>query len=423
MTVGLVSTYHNRGGAAIAAKRLLDGLEMAGVPCWMMTARGGGAHPAIKGPNSASGRLYSRAGPFLDKLWPLKLYPGRTTNEFSPALLMTGTRRRVEKLHSDVVHLHWVSDGFLPITAVPRFRSPVVWTLHDMWNITGGCHYTMGCERFLDGCGKCPQLGSMNDRDLSWFVWHRKRNYWGTMACTYVSPSRWLAAEAKRSPILSEARVEVIPNGLDLSVFHPIDRREARRILRWPERAFMVLFGASGGTRDPRKGFQLLSRALEGMQTRSTECECALAVFGQSGESELANGRHPVYDLGTVHDEKTLCLAYSAADVFVAPSLQDNLPNTVVEALACGTPGVGFSVGGLPEIVKHRETGFLAKEGSVESLREGILWAQGVKDSPSIREACRETAERDFDLKLSAKRHLNLYEEIIEMARNSCGKR
>jgi glycosyltransferase involved in cell wall biosynthesis len=315
---------------------------------------------------------------------------------------------------ADVVNLHWISrlvDYRAFFDGLPE-RLPVVWTLHDMNLFTGGCHYDRGCGAYRRRCGRCPQLGSEDEDDLSRQVWRRKRDLFSRTPrerLHLVTPSRWLAEEASASSLIDDRfPVSVIPYGLDTNAFAPRDRGFARQVLDLPREAKVVLFVAHSVEND-RKGFGMLREALAGL---TGEEGLVLLSLGK-GEPAVPEGieqRH----LGFVSDDRYLSVIYSAADVFVIPSRQDNLPATVLEAMACGTPVVGSDVGGIPEMVRPGETGYLAEDGDPDDLRDGIL---RVLRDPDGREAlsrrCRERVLGEYGLERQARRYERLYRELL----------
>ena len=266
-----------------------------------------------------------------------------------------------------LIHLHWVADFVDYLGFFPHLHSSqhIVWTLHDMSPFTGGCHYDRGCQRYRQRCGSCPQLGSRRERDISRRIWERKQRALGTLdprRVCIVSPSRWLAGEARQSSLLGRFEVVVIPHGLSLANYRPLDRRQARRALCIPEESPVVLFIAAG-LGNPRKGMDVVVPAMQRLQKF---CEPFLLTAGASYPTLPAGQRH--LHLGHLGSSKRLAEAYSAADVFVAPSRQEAFGLTVLEALACGTPVVGSDVGGIPDMLAegggllrgtHRESRFI----------------------------------------------------------------
>ena len=280
----------------------------------------------------------------------------------------------INAFDADIVHAHWLGDNFLPIQQLASIKKPLVWTLHDMWAFTGGCHYAGDCMRFLETCGNCPQLSDPGPDDISARVNKQKRIAWARLPLAIVCPSRWLADCAGQSAVLRNKRIEVIANPIDTRAFKPLDRREARYAFNLPLDKKLVLFGAADGTADPRKGFAYLREALSGF---AESASLELVIFGADNED---NGDPidldlPIHRTGNLRDNVSLNLLYSACDVFVLPALQDNLPNTLLEALACGTPCVAFATGGIGDLLQHQENGYLAQLADAADLRRGIEWS------------------------------------------------
>jgi glycosyltransferase involved in cell wall biosynthesis len=324
---------------------------------------------------------------------------------------------RVERLKPDLVHLHWIGGGFVPVRTLARFSRPVVWTLHDMWAFTGGCYYDQNCGAFISGCGRCPLLGSGRQRDLSYWVWKQKYQLWPRANLTLVSPSRWLAEQTRASAIFRSARIEVIPNGLDLSVFKPVEKRFARQALNLPLDKKLVLFGALNAA-DKRKGFAFLQSALQQLSMQADLArETEAVVFGTSDSGGVPRMALRTHWLGRFSDEISLALIYSAADVFVAPSTQENLSNTVSESLACATPSVAFSVGGMSDLIDHEVTGYLAKAQDAVDLAQGIKWVLEDENRwRTLAQQARAKAECQFDLSRISQRFAALYQELLSAA-------
>lgn len=313
---------------------------------------------------------------------------------------------------ADVLHVHWVAE-FLDYPAFFRWlpaQKPFVWTLHDMASITGGCCYDLGCGKFAQSCGACPQLGSRAERDLSRQIWTRKKRSYGRLdpaRVRIVAPSQWLAREVRRSSLLGRFECRVIPYGLDLEMFQPRDRHVARRLLGVPPDAKVLLFVADKVT-DYRKGYFVLEQALDGIPPDDIFVVCV----GREAPASIQRFRHLTAD--GIANDRVLSFIYSAADIFVAPSLADNLPNTVLEATACGVPTVAFDAGGVPDMVRPGVTGLLAKAGDAAELRGAIL--QLLSDTQrlcAMRANCRRIALEEYDLTLQARRYMQMYEELL----------
>lgn len=418
MKVAVVNTQDRQGGAARAAYRLHQGLRTVGVDSHMLVMQRTAASadstvsavPAAA--NDLTGALLAR----LDRI-PLRLHPRRPVVPYSLNGFPNGTRRRLRTMQPDVVHLQWVGSGFVPVRDVSRLGVPVVWTLHDMWAFTGGCHYTGDCTRYRQACGACPQLASSRERDLSRWTWQRKRRHWAGADLTLVAPSRWLAGCALESSLLRDARVEVIPNAIDVAVFRPHDRETARRLLGLPPDRQLILFGAVSALDNPRKGFPDLQAALRHLAAAGWPARAELAILGAERPADPPAFGFEVTYLGHLHDDLTLALAYSAADVVVTPSRQEAFGLVPAEAQACGAPIVAFATGGLLDIVEHECTGYLARLFDAEDLAAGIAWVLGDEARrQALSRQARARAGALFGLETVARRHVALYEDVLRGA-------
>lgn len=407
-----LNTFDIKGGAARAAYRLHHGLRTADVDSHMLVQRKKSSDPTVTGPDSTFGRAWGYLKELIDLL-PLKLYRHRENVPLSPGWLPGNLSKTINKLNPDIIQLHWVVGGFLPLKELQKLNRPIVWTLHDMWAFTGICHYTGECEKYTAACGNCAMLNSTRENDLSHKAWERKKNAYAGLNLTIVTPSQWLAQCARKSSLLKDFRIEVIPNGLDLNVFKPVDRKTAREQLSLPPDKKYILFGAISSTSDRRKGFHLLHPALLKLSENHNMKDVELLVFGASEPENPPDFGLPTRYLGTVNNDEHLALLYTASDVCVTPSLQDNLPNIVVETLACGTPCVAFNIGGMPDMINHLKNGFLAKPFDPEDLAKGIHWVLG-EDLHCLTTHARKKAEEMFALPIAAKNYRDLYEKCLK---------
>lgn len=350
----------------------------------------------------------------------------------APCRVFTSDRsfRRDEVLgdmdHADIIHLHFVAEMFDEPTFLPRAtrEAPVVWTMRDMRAITGGCHCDLGCGRFRTGCGDCPQLADSGPNDLSHRIWRRRQR---TLAkidpsrLTFVAPSEWLAGEFRESPLCNRFPLRVIPNGVDTRVFCPGDSASAREALGIDRDSFVLLFNAFS-LNTPLKGGELLQSALRRLAERwrgeASNRKVQLLAVGD-GSMDGVEGI-PIRLLGYLGTDGELAAAYRAADLFVIPSLQDNCPNTVLEAFASGVPVVGFKTSGIPDLVIPGETGMLAAAFDSNELAE-CIW-QMFRDAParaSMASRCREFAVTELDRQIEAARYLELYDQVREESGNA----
>jgi glycosyltransferase involved in cell wall biosynthesis len=320
--------------------------------------------------------------------------------------------RRVASLQSDIVHFHWLGRGCFPMRQLRHIDRALVWTLHDMWAFTGGCHITGDCSRFQQQCGECPKLKLGGKYDLSHINWSFKRRHLRQADVTFTAPSRWLAERARSSSLLADKRVEVIPNGLDTSRFSPLERNEARQKLGLSLDQKVVLYGAASALTDHNKGFDLLEKAMRRLFS-SPDFDALLCVFGASGDERATDPGGPIRFLDYLNDQQ-LQLAYSAADVMVVPSRQEAFGLTAIEAMSCATPVVAFDLGGPRDIVLHEETGFLATPFDTEELACGIEYCLKAERLGSLSAAARTRAVREYDMKHVARQFEALYEELVE---------
>jgi glycosyltransferase involved in cell wall biosynthesis len=414
MKILLVNTMHKRGGAAIAALRLMDALVGQGVDVRLLLLEQKGGDSRIA-PNARFLARHYTISKMIERL-PALRYSRRWSNarslEFSPAVLSADSSDAVNRAQADVVNLHWVNHGHLSPEGIGRIERPVVWTAHDMWPFTGGCHYSGDCERYRAACGNCPILGSDNLRDWSHRLHQRKARAWTAKSMSLVCPSNWLAQCAAQSSLFGHRHISVIPNPLDLDVFSPGDKIAARSRLGLPKDAPLVLFGANKALQSRVKGFHFLDGALCVNSARKDLQQPHLVLVG-ADESARAKikARVPVHFLGFLRQHEMID-AYVAADILVLSSISDNLPNMIAEALACGTPVVAFNVGGVADMVVHLKNGYLARPRDVGDLAEGIATLLELsRQGHSLGETARAKAEELFVPARVARRYIEIYKQ------------
>ncbi|MGF1479787.1 MAG: glycosyltransferase family 4 protein [Cyanophyceae cyanobacterium] len=413
MKILLLSTSDLQGGAARAAYRLHQGLRAADADSQMLVQAKASDDGTVVAPQTKLAKALTQLQSVVDAL-PLTFYPQREAATFSAQWFPSQIAAQVTALAPEIINLHWVCGSYLPIETLAKFDQPLVWTLHDMWAFTGGCHYSLGCDRYTSSCGSCPQLHSHRDWDLSRWVWQRKAKAWRAINLTIVTPSVWLAQCARASSLFRNRRIEVIPNGLDLTRYKLLDKRLAKSWLGLPTERPMILFGAAYATSDHRKGIDLLLPALQKLS--QTEAGIELVIYGASQPEQPPDFGFKAHYFGKLSDDIALALLYAAADVFVAPSRQDNLPNTIVEALACGTPCVAFKVGGLPDMIEHQQNGYLAHPYDTDDLAQGIAWVLNNECYQQLSDRAREKAQQEFSQERQAQRYLTLFGELTAQA-------
>lgn len=413
MNLLILNTFDNQGGAAIATYRLHRGLRLIEINSRIMVQGKKTDDHSVIGPLTKWQNILAILRPYLDGV-AIRLYRKRKKVLFSTAWLPEKVASKVAKFNPDIVHLFWIAGGFLKIETLKKIKQPIVWTLHDMWPFTGGCHYDDNCGKFQQNCGNCPVLHSERERDLSRRVWGRKRKSWAGVPIVVVATSHWLADMARSSSLFRDQRVEVIPNGIDTRRYKPINKEAARTAYNLPLDKNLILFSAFSATSDKRKGHQLLVQALEKMSQTRWESKTELVIIGASRPENPPDMGMRVHYMGHLHDEISQVLLYSAADVVVAPSMQENLANTVMESLACGTPVVAFNIGGMPDMIDHQINGYLAMPFDPDDLAGGIMWVLKSKERHAqLSQQARQTVEERYSLKTVANQYRALYQDIL----------
>lgn len=411
----IVSSSDIKGGAARATNRLFYALLDQGVDCEMLVQTKGSDENRVQVvDNTRFLKLFGYLRPVIDQL-PVKKYKKRTGTLFSPANpVFTKTIQEINRINPDIVHLHWICGGFLKIEDLSRIKAPIVWTIHDMWAFTGGCHYTENCDRYQELCGKCKVLGSRTSLDLSRRVYRRKRRtYKRLYSMRIVAVSNWLGECVRKSSLLNTNLTQVIPNPLNTEWFKNYsDKKRMRELWRLPQNKELILFGAIGGSRDLRKGHKELLLAISMLTRPNIE----LIIFGSSEPDNPPDLGYKTHYMGHLHDNISLLTLYNAVDVMVVPSLQEAFGQTASEAMACGVPVVSFGATGLLDIVDHKINGYLARPFEVEDLAFGIEWILNNPDYEDLSINARRKIEKEFDSKIVANQYIELYSEIISKA-------
>lgn len=414
MKVLLVNTYDLRGGAARATLRLLGGLQKSGVNALLMVQNKDSRDPHIIPIGGSITKAFNPFRPYLDFMIPLLRTRKRVL--FSTSLIPDQAIGRILEIDPEIVHLNWIAGGFIRIESLAGISKPIVWTLHDMWAFTGGCHYANDCERFKEQCGQCPILHSFSDNDLSSRTFNRKADTYKKITnLTIITPSNWLAGSVKSSRLLSDRRVEVIPNGLDSEIFKPYNKQEIRYRLGLPAEKKLIIFGAIRGVSSEQKGFTHLIEALQKIERSDIE----LLVFGSSHSKKVESLKINTRFFGVIEKETTLAELYSAADVAVVPSFQEVFGQTATEAMACGTPVVAYAATGLLDIVIHKHTGYLAKPFDTEDLARGIQWVlEDPARTKQISVNSRSRILEKFDIQKVTSGIIELYKELAGTSQN-----
>jgi glycosyltransferase involved in cell wall biosynthesis len=410
MKILIVNTSDINGGAARAAYRLHNALLAEDVDSQMLVMNKSSDDYTVVGPISKVEKVMTKLRPTLDSL-PIRLYKEKTKTLFSPSWFgFSGIVDKINEINPDIVHLHWICSGMMSVEDIARIKAPVVWSLHDMWAFTGGCHYDEECKGYEESCGNCKVLGSNKENDLSRKVFKRKKKAFDSKQdMTIVGLSSWLKECSKSSTLLKDKKHINLPNPIDIDIFKPFDKEKARELWNLPHDKKLVLFGAMGATSDPRKGFDELSDAMKKLKNPNIE----FVVFGSSQPKNAPDFGFKTHYLGHLHDDVSLVTLYSAVDVMVVPSLQENLSNAIMESLACGTPVVGFDIGGNSDMIEHQQNGYLAKPIESEDLAHGIEWVLNTTNHDELCSNAREKVVREFEAKVVAEKYIKLYKGIL----------
>ena len=397
------------GGAARGAYLLHQGLRKIGVDSKILVQQADVRNKNIISlTNNKITRLKQMVLSNLDQS-PAKLYKNRSRVIYSTAFLGNNIFKAREYKEADIIHLHWVCGGMLSIYQIGKIQKPIVWTMRDMWPMTGGCHYAMECKRYEVGCGACSLLNSRRKYDLSYFVLKNKRiNFSKNM--NIVGISHWLSECAQKSFLFKDFDIRTISNNVDTDDFASIEKSVARDILDLPNDKKIILAGAQN-LNDFHKGFD---KYLETIRQLKNKDNLFFLFFGNMDENIIDHSGVDYKCLGFLHDTVSLRLAYSAADVFVAPSLMDAFGKTLAESMACSTPVVCFNATGPKDIVDHKINGYKATPFMAEDLASGIDWV--LSDETRHKELCikaREKAVAYFDIVKVAGQYAELYKSIV----------
>ena len=416
MKILIVNTSERTGGAAVAANRLMKALNNSGVKAKMLVRdKESDTLTVAQLPKSPMKRwhfLWERLVVFFHLH-----FSKQHLFEIDIANAGTDITNMREFQEADIIHLHWINQGMLSLKGIRKILNtgkPVVWTMHDIWPATAICHLTLDCRNFETQCAHCRLLpGNGSTNDLSTQIWKRKQQMLNDRQITFVTCSQWLAGEAQKSALLKGQRVVSIPNPIDTHIYTPKDKQQARQRVGLPTEGRIILFASQRVTnRNKGMGYLLEACRLLAEQYPEKKEDITVAILG--GHAEEIEGQLPfrTCPLGYVNDEQRIVDIYNAADVFVLPSLSENLPNTIMEAMACGVPSVGFRIGGIPEEIDHQQNGYVADYCSSEDLARGIWWTLYEADHEAVRKACLQKVAHNYSQQSVANHYLEVYESL-----------
>lgn len=421
MRVLIVNTSERTGGAAVAAGRLMEALKNNGVKAKMLVREKDTDNISVVGMQQGlRGKWH-----FLWERWCIFFHLFFTRQHlFDIDIANSGfdITSLPEFREADVIHINWINQGMLSLGGIRKILKsgkPVVWTMHDLWPATAICHYARTCAAFKTGCHNCQLLpGHGSEKDLSEKLWKRKKTLYGNSNIHFVTCSRWLEGQAKQSALMVGQRVTSIPNTIDTRTFCPSVRSEARLRAKLPADKRVILFVSQKVT-DERKGIPYFVEAVKHLMERYPKMreDTVVALLGAHSDEVAAQLPLETFALGYVADEKRIVDIYNSADAYVLPSLEDNLPNTIMEAMACGVPCVGFRVGGIPEMIDHKVNGYVANFKDSADLAEGIGWVLQEADHGALAAAAVKKVAQSYSQQSVAMRYIDVYNEMIALKR------
>lgn len=417
MKVLILNTSERTGGAAVAANRLMNALCKQGVEANMLVRDKQSEDERVISVNQS---WFQRRLNFLRFVWErLAIFLCNKLNRkdlFRVSIANTGVNLAAHPLvkEADVIHLHWINQGFLSLKGLRQLIAtgkPIVWTLHDMWPATAICHYPGDCTKYLTACSHCALSVPHPLWDLAVSTFRQKGRV-ALNSITFVGCSQWIAQKAKQGKWLQSASFTSIPNPIDVSIFKPVERVVARRHFHLAEDRLFVLFAAAKLS-EIRKGATYFVEACQELYPIYGD-RMEVLLMGNSADELEQRVPFKVNTLGYLSDAQEMALVYNCADLFAIPSLEDNLPNTIMEAMACGTPCVGFQTGGIPEMIDHVQNGYVAHYQDAKDLAKGIQWVINHPDPEALRQACVEKVRTHYAEAVVAQQYITLYEQLLK---------
>ena len=412
MKIVHLSTYTAQGGAGIATLRIHKKLLEQGIDSNLIVFRSSGS-PSPGVTEVKKGFLYRAKAFFFYRFYNFffrsKLRPGSQQFSFNYFSRISIKRNPLIR-QADIVCLYWVGANFLTPEQIGEIDKPIVWRLSDKWPFSGGCHYSGDCKKYEEHCGGCPQLVTNKKKDFTWYQWKRKNKSWRDKNITVVAPSSWIADAAGRSSLFRNRSIVRVGTGVDHDVFKPINKQQAREALSIPPHSKVILFGANNALESTYKGGIFFRKMIEQLADK----DYTFLLFGSDKSQQTNDINKKVQFLGVLREEKDLQQAYSAADIFICPSIEDNLPNTVLESMACGTPCIAFrNSGGVVDAIDHKENGYLAEFKNVDDLVNGIVWISEANNDGKISDKARAKILNEFTLEKQVNSLIALYKSIV----------
>lgn len=417
MKIVILNTSERTGGAAVAAKRLMNALNESGHHAKMLVRDKQTNDENVHSINTSSFKRRINILRFAWERFVIFAYNRFSkTNLFAVSLANTGTNISKHPLikEADIIHLHWINQGFLSLKNIRQLAElgkPIVWTMHDMWPCTAICHHARECVNYQTTCKICFFLAYSSEKDLSTKVFLQKQKLYNHANIAFVACSNWLLKQAQQSVLLAKHVVAQIPNTLNNRIFTPLDKTDCRKAFGLPEDKKLILFSAVNIS-DYRKGFDYLADAIRLLLDKKDEIE--LVVTGNTKQINFPELPFKINYLSYIGNENDMAKVYNAINLYVTPSLEENLPNTIMEAMSCSTPCVGFDVGGIPEMIDHKTNGYVASYKSIDDLAAGIRWVLFEADYNELSEQARQKVLKTYSEKLVVGKYSSLYEQTLQ---------
>lgn len=406
-----LNTHDINGGAARAAFRLHSALNKSGQKSYMLVRDKVSNDSTIIRLNENKLTNYFKI--FIKKIANkfIRIWLNPTSIYSLNPILLTNTHQIINKINPDIVHLHWVADRFLNLKELSKIDKPIIWTLHDEWPITGGCHINHDCFKFYNSCGACPVINSGSDQDISYRQFQIKLNIYSQLPnLVFNGISYWTTRQIKNAFLTRKHKAVNLPNTINTSEFYLIEKVEARNKIEIKPNHKYILFGAMSALSDINKGADLLIKALERLSTKE---EITLLIFGNKIDETWLNNFDTLF-FDFVSENAILNQIYNAADVMIVPSRQENLSNTIMESLACGTPVIAFDIGGNSDMIEHKKNGYLASPFDCNDLAAGIEWILSNPEYDKLRSNAREKIVNSFSEEIIIPKYIEVYTRMIK---------
>ena len=415
MRVLIINTSERTGGAAIAASRLMEALKACGIKTKMLVRDKQTDRITVVELKKSWRHIWNFVWErFI--IWKENHFKKR--HLFAVDIANTGTNitSLPEFRQADVIHLHWINQGMLSLKNIQdilKSDKPVVWTMHDMWPITGICHHAETCTNYTTCCHDCPALYKGHKTDLSYRVFKKKQKLYKDTNITFIACSQWLEKLARQSALAKDHFITDIPNPINTNLFRPLNKMEMRKMLHLPADKKLLMF-SSMKISDKRKGIDYLAEACRLIKEKRPDfCNTlGVIVMGKQAQQFESLFPFPIYCIDYVKSEKDIANIYNAADLFVTPSLMENLPNTIMEAMSCGVPCIGFNIGGIPQMIDHLHNGYVAQYKSAEDLANGICWSLNEGNYNSLCEQARRKVVNTYSEQIVAMKYIQIYNKI-----------